>query len=79
MLVVDDDQELVALLEFVLRRDGQEPIAAHDARTALQLCRQRQPDLVLLDSMLGASSGLQASTAIRDLSRNVPIITRSSC
>jgi DNA-binding response OmpR family regulator len=74
VLLVDDDPEVVALLEFVLRRYGQEPISAHDARTALQLFRQRQPDLVLLDIILGTSNGLQVLKEIRQLDAAVPVI-----
>src|SRR5690348_16887774 len=44
VLIVEDDEDMVAMLEFVLRRYGQETITAHDARTALQLVRLRQPD-----------------------------------
>jgi two-component system response regulator MtrA len=73
VLLVDADSEVVALLEFVLSRYGQEPISAHDARTALQLFRQRQPDVVLLDIMLGTSSTLQVLKEIRQLSA-VPVI-----
>ena len=73
ILLVDDDRELIDLLAFALKRAGLEPIAAHDASSALRLFEERQPDLVVLDINLGASSGLEV---LRDLRRRaaLPVI-----
>jgi two-component system, OmpR family, response regulator VicR len=65
ILLVDDDRELIDLLAFALKRAGFEPIAAHDASSALRLFEQRQPDLVVLDINLGASSGLDVLKELR--------------
>ena len=73
ILLVDDDRELIDLLAFALKRAGLEPIAAHDAAGALRLFEERQPDLVVLDINLGASSGLEV---LRELRRRaeLPVI-----
>jgi DNA-binding response OmpR family regulator len=73
ILLVDDDRELIDLLAFALKRAGLEPIGAHDAVTALRLFDEREPDLVVLDINLGASSGLEV---LRDLRRRsaLPVI-----
>ncbi|HEX8968186.1 MAG TPA: response regulator transcription factor [Chloroflexota bacterium] len=73
VLLVDDDRELIDLLAFALRRAGLDPIAAHDAPSALRLFEERHPDLVVLDINLGASSGLDV---LRDLRRRaaLPVI-----
>ena len=73
ILLVDDDRELIDLLAFALRRAGLEPIAAHDADTALRLYSERQPDLVVLDINLGASSGLEVLRELRRRSQ-LPVI-----
>src|SRR5205085_5739851 len=65
ILLVDDDRELIDLLAFALKRAGLEPIAAHDASAALRLFEERDPDLVVLDINLGASSGLDVLREIR--------------
>ena len=40
ILLVDDDRELIDLLAFALKRAGLEPVAAHDAGSALRLFLQ---------------------------------------
>src|ERR1051325_2710685 len=70
ILLVDDDRELIDLLAFALKRAGLEPIGAHDAPTALRLFEERQPDLGVLDTNLGTSSGLDV---LRELRRRSPL------
>jgi two-component system response regulator VicR len=65
ILLVDDDRELIDLLAFALKRAGLEPIAAHDAPAALRMFEERNPDLVVLDINLGASSGLEVLKELR--------------
>jgi len=65
ILLVDDDRELIDLLAFALKRAGLEPIAAHDATAALRQYEEREPDLVVLDINLGASSGLDVLKVLR--------------
>jgi len=73
ILLVDDDRELIDLLAFALKRAGLEPIAAHDARAAVRIFEERQPDLVVLDINLGASSGLDVLKELRPRSQ-LPVI-----
>jgi two-component system response regulator VicR len=70
ILLVDDDRELIDLLAFALKRAGLEPIGAHDAAAAMRLFEERNPDLVVLDFNLGASTGLEV---LRDLRRRSPL------
>jgi two-component system, OmpR family, response regulator VicR len=70
ILLVDDDRELIDLLAFALKRAGLEPIPAYDAVAALRLFDERQPDLVVLDINLGASSGLDV---LKELRRRSPL------
>jgi two-component system response regulator VicR len=65
ILLVDDDRELIDLLAFALKRAGLEPISAHDAASALRVFDERNPDLVVLDINLGASSGLEVLKELR--------------
>jgi DNA-binding response OmpR family regulator len=73
ILLVDDDRELMDLLAFAVRRAGLEPIAAHDAASALRQFEERRPDLVVLDITLGASSGLDVLRELRRRSA-LPVI-----
>jgi len=73
ILLVDDDRELIDLLAFALRRAGLDPIASHDAQSALRQFEERRPDLVVLDINLGALSGLDVLKELRKRS-SLPVI-----
>jgi DNA-binding response OmpR family regulator len=49
LLIVDDEQQLLVTLQLSLTKRGFQVSTAADGTTALQLVRDTQPDLVLLD------------------------------
>lgn len=59
ILIVDDDQLLLAFLGEVLRHAGHETMLASSAEEALQLIAVREPDLALLDIHMPGMSGLE--------------------
>src|SRR5829696_7672112 len=65
ILVVDDDRKTVDLLRLYLEKDGYQVLAAHDGRQALDLTRQRRPDLIVLDLMLPSVDGLDVCRILR--------------
>ena len=65
ILVVDDDRKTVDLLRLYLEKDGYQVLAAHDGRQALELTRQRRPDLIVLDLMLPNVDGLDVCRILR--------------
>jgi len=73
ILVVDDDKKIVELVSLYLRRDGYGVLAAYDGREALELARQKQPDLIVLDLLLPELDGKDVCRLLRTESR-VPII-----
>jgi two-component system alkaline phosphatase synthesis response regulator PhoP len=73
VLVVDDDIKTVELVKLYLNRDGYRVLTAYDGNDALQLARERQPDLIVLDLMLPGVSGLDVCRILRRES-DVPII-----
>ena len=73
VLVVDDDAKTVELVKLYLNRDGYRVITANDGNEGLQLARQDQPDLIVLDLMLPGLSGLEVCRILRAES-DVPII-----
>ena len=75
ILLVDDDRELVELLSFALQlARAVDPIPAYDAESALRQFEEHNPDLVVLDINLGASSGLDVLKELRQRSAFVPVI-----
>jgi len=73
IVVVDDDAKTADLLRLYLEKDGYQVLLAYDGRQALDLARQRRPDLILLDLMLPAVDGLDVCRILRAES-NIPII-----
>jgi DNA-binding response OmpR family regulator len=74
ILVVDDDQTIVALIGRYLEKDGYQTLSAGDGLAALELIRRKQPDLVVLDLMLPGMDGLDICRILRQESNSVPII-----
>ena len=70
---MDDEQSITDLLAYNLRRNGYQPIVAHDGHQALRLAQVEQPDLVILDLMLPGLDGLDVCRALQRESA-VPII-----
>ena len=59
VLVVDDDPNVVALARGYLERDGYRVSEACDGLRALELAREEQPCLVVLDLMLPGLDGFE--------------------
>src|SRR5215210_3771073 len=67
-LLIADDHALVreGLRTMLSGEDGIEVIAeAHDGRQALNICREHEPDLVLMDVRMPVMDGLEATKKIK--------------
>ena len=73
VLVVDDEKLIVKGIRFSLEQDGMEVDAAYDGEGAIELSRQGNYDVILLDVMLPKMSGFEVCQQIREFS-DVPII-----
>jgi two-component system OmpR family response regulator len=77
VLVVDDDPHIREVVRFALDKSGFATIEAGDGRQALQVFRERQADLIVLDIGLPELDGLGVCRQIRK-SSDVPILFLSS-
>jgi DNA-binding response OmpR family regulator len=57
ILVVDDDPDIVASIEATLEGSEAETRVARDGTSAVTMCEELGPDLVILDMMLPGRSG----------------------
>lgn len=73
VLVVDDEKLIVKGIRFSLEQDGMEVFCAYDGEEALQLVRENDFDIILLDVMLPKLTGFEVCQQIREFSK-VPII-----
>lgn len=67
-LVVEDEAPLAALVRSYLEREGFEVEATPDGETAVELAREREPDVIVLDLMLPGIDGIEACRRIRAFS-----------
>lgn len=68
ILIADDEPGIVAPLQFLMERAGYEVLIAYDGETALNIIRDRKPDLVLLDIMLPGIDGFEICHRVRSRS-----------
>ena len=57
ILCIEDDQEMIDLIRLILSRKGFKITGAVGGIEGLQMMRQKQPDLVLLDLMMPDMDG----------------------
>jgi two-component system nitrogen regulation response regulator NtrX len=72
VLVVDDEAEIRASLENILREEGYAVASSGSATEALELIRDAEYDVVLLDIWLPDGDGLDVLGRIRDLGLQAP-------
>jgi DNA-binding response OmpR family regulator len=76
IVIIEDDADLIALLRYNLQKEGFRCTDSQTGKSALELCRQVRPDLLLLDIMLPDCDGLEICKKLRadpDLS-HIPVI-----
>jgi DNA-binding response OmpR family regulator len=80
VLIVDDEANIVAALEYLLRRSGYEVSVAATGDEALRQVEAIAPDLVLLDVMMPQKSGYEVCRRIRERAewRGVKIVMLSA-
>jgi len=57
VLIVDDDRDVLESVEVAFQSEGALTLTAADGDTAVRICHEDPPDLVVLDMMLPKRSG----------------------
>lgn len=80
VLIAEDEPNIVASLEFLLRQSNYDVRVARDGEEALRLVASFAPHLVLLDVMMPARNGFEVCEKIRanPASRRTKIIMLSA-
>ncbi len=73
VLIIDDDKELCELLTDFLSLEGFEPSAIHDGADAIEACKGREFDAIVLDVMLPRVQGFDVLRKLREFS-DTPVI-----
>ena len=73
ILIVDDDEDILASMELAMRAEGASTLTAEDGTKAVSECINGAPDAVILDMMLPKRSGFLVLEEIQALP-NPPIV-----
>jgi CheY-like chemotaxis protein len=67
VLMIDDDQQVSAVLAMALEALGHEVIISNSTENTEDLCAEAKPDLILLDMMMPGRTGIELLEPIRRL------------
>jgi two-component system response regulator MprA len=73
ILIIEDDQAILKVIQRGLSYEGYTVDTATDGRAGLNLARDHQPDIVILDLMLPGMDGLEVCHRLRTMGE-VPIL-----
>jgi two-component system phosphate regulon response regulator PhoB len=65
ILVVEDEPDIAALLEYVLGQEGYRVVAVDTGQRAIEEAQRHKPDLIILDLMLPDFNGFEALKIIK--------------
>ena len=74
LLCVDDEIELLKAHILFLEKKGYEVVTVSNGNDAIEECRQKTFDLILLDEMMPGLSGLETLQYIKDIQPATPVV-----
>ena len=77
ILVCDDDKEIVEAIEIYLQQEGFHVLKAYDGEEALEILKNNEVHLLIMDVMMPKLDGIRATLKIRENS-SIPIIILSA-
>jgi DNA-binding response OmpR family regulator len=80
ILAVDDDNDILEVLQYILEDSGYEVETLSDGHNLFNTIRQHQPDLILLDIMLGGLDGRELCKHLKlgKETHHIPVIMISA-
>jgi CheY-like chemotaxis protein len=74
VLLTDDNEDMVELVQLVLKNSGYRLITASDGTEAVEACLRQKPDLVLMDLNMPNMDGFEATKTLRQKGFANPIV-----
>jgi len=80
VLIVDDDENLSAIFEAALQKNGLETVFALNGQTGIDKAKSEKPDLVLLDQVLPDISGNEVLKTLKAdaATQGIPVLMLSN-
>lgn len=74
ILIVDDEEDMCALLSHLLKREGFNTLVALDGNTALEMIRLESPGVLLLDKKMPGLDGIEVLRRVKELDENISVV-----
>ncbi|MFD0792573.1 PleD family two-component system response regulator [Mucilaginibacter litoreus] len=80
ILAVDDDNDILEILQFILEDSGYKVDTLSDGRRLMETITEKNPDLILLDIMLGSVDGRELCRELKkqNNTHDIPVIMISA-
>lgn len=76
--IVDDEEAIRTAVRLNLSREGYSIIEAADGEAAIELIKDKKPDLIVMDVMMPVKDGLNTCRSLRSEGNSTPIILLTS-
>ncbi|PRD57279.1 response regulator transcription factor [Sphingobacterium gobiense] len=67
ILVVDDERDIVDLISYSLTKEGYQVYQAYNGKEGIEVAKQANPDLIILDVMMPEMDGIEACRLMRSM------------
>ncbi|MCX5702831.1 MAG: response regulator [Candidatus Omnitrophica bacterium] len=74
ILLVDDEKDLLMVVGLTIESWGYEVMKASSGKEALQVLKDKNPDLVILDYLMPEMDGIATLQEIRKFNTKIPVI-----
>ena len=76
ILIVEDDPKTIKLFRDLLQISRYETLEATDGKQAIDLAREKMPDLILMDIQMPVMDGLEATKILKTdpATKSIPVI-----
>ena len=76
ILIIDDLKENVFMLQHRLEKENYVIISANNGEKGIEIAKQEEPDLILLDIMMPGKNGIEVCKELLEMesTKNIPII-----
>jgi CheY-like chemotaxis protein len=66
ILVIEDNEDNIRLVDYVLRAHGYDPLLAMDGAEGLRMAVEQRPDLILLDVRMPRMDGYEVAARLKE-------------
>jgi DNA-binding response OmpR family regulator len=80
ILAVDDDKDILEIIKYILEESGYEVDTLAEGKSLFDHVKQHEPDLILLDIMLGNLDGRELCKTLKNQqeTKSIPVILISA-